>query len=442
MSSYNTSRIPNVRTIKAIRGESLTIDLGKTFEGTLQAWMKKDPNADTYRSFTIIDNRYLQLPQDKTRDYYNSGGQLVEEIKGKWYWDVEQVLDPAKPEEVKTIYKGTISFANDITGSSGVEVQDPEFNLNTFIGLTDTPASYGQPGQIAVVNQGQNALIWVDVPESIVTEDITASVQVGGIEIGDDVSQGTNLTEVVRQLIAPTVLAIVKTNKSVVAAGIAAQTLEIGTPFNDQLTYTFNQGLIESKDGSPDVDLVGPENNVAYTGTGIDASGAISTPIVAGSQTWGVQVSHDAGVDPYYDSDGNPGSNLDALRVAATIADNANSITGRYQYWYAVGAEGSTPDLSAAIRALLDVGFANNLTFDITIPAGDKEVAIYLPDTMTLTQVLYVESANADVTGTFAPEVVSVDDGGGTPVGYTKHEAIIGGVGYPVDATYRVTINL
>lgn len=65
--SYSTGPIPNLRTIKAIRGESLTIDLGKVFPGTLESWMKKDPNSDTFRSFNIVGNRYLQLPQTKLK---------------------------------------------------------------------------------------------------------------------------------------------------------------------------------------------------------------------------------------------------------------------------------------------------------------------------------------------------------------------------------------
>lgn len=160
--SYSTGPIPNLRTIKAIRGESLTIDLGKVFPGTLESWMKKDPNSDTFRSFNIVGNRYLQLPSNKAKDYLDVNGVVIEAVKGKWFFDVEQILDPEKPEEVTTIYKGTIVFSEDITNSSGTEILDPAASANSWIGLIDTPIGYGTTDQIVGVNGAGTALIWVD----------------------------------------------------------------------------------------------------------------------------------------------------------------------------------------------------------------------------------------------------------------------------------------
>lgn len=76
----NISTIKNLRTIKALRGQALTIDLGSTFTGTISSWMKRGANDANYRSFTIVDNRYLFLPKEKTQDY--SDTDLVE---GKWF---------------------------------------------------------------------------------------------------------------------------------------------------------------------------------------------------------------------------------------------------------------------------------------------------------------------------------------------------------------------
>jgi hypothetical protein len=205
----NTSPIRNIRTVKALRGESLTIDLGIVLEGDLRAWMKKDPNDETYRSFNIIGNRYLQLTQAKASDYYDNESQLLESIKGKWFFDVEQILDPEKPEEVQTIYRGTILFKNDITGSVGVEIDDPNLGFNTFIGLYDTPILWGDPGQIPVVSQAGNALVWMDrgikvelfepgnnetsftVDTNAIVDDDQWSVSINGI---DQVSRTSNLS--------------------------------------------------------------------------------------------------------------------------------------------------------------------------------------------------------------------------------------------------------
>lgn len=118
--NHKVGTIRNIRTIKALRGDPLTIDLGINIDGNLRAWMKKKPNDSSYREFDIIENRFLTLSREKTDDYYFEG-ELIEEVKGKWYFDVE-LLKTGEPESKrKTIYTGTILFINDITGSTGIE---------------------------------------------------------------------------------------------------------------------------------------------------------------------------------------------------------------------------------------------------------------------------------------------------------------------------------
>ena len=113
------NNIREIKPIKALRGDALSIDLGLTYPGTMQAWMKKDPNSTTYRSFTIRDGRYLELTGPEASDFY-SGEVLEEAVEGKWYFDVEWT--PAEAELVtRTIYTGSILFYNDITGSGGVQ---------------------------------------------------------------------------------------------------------------------------------------------------------------------------------------------------------------------------------------------------------------------------------------------------------------------------------
>tara|TARA_R110002049_G_scaffold69228_4_gene179401 strand:+ start:4167 stop:5249 length:1083 start_codon:yes stop_codon:yes gene_type:complete len=124
--SNRTSSIKTIRTIKALRGDFLTIDLGQTYEGALKAWMKKSPNDTSYRSFEIEDNRKIKLSKEKTSDYYDTSNNLIESIEGKWYFDVEFTKTGEDPLlDAVTIFKGIIYFSNDITGSIGVEVTEP-----------------------------------------------------------------------------------------------------------------------------------------------------------------------------------------------------------------------------------------------------------------------------------------------------------------------------
>lgn len=122
--SYTANGVLNLKTIKALRGEIFSLDLGQTLAGTLTAWMKKSPDATSFRPFTIENNRFLTLSAVETSDYYDTENVLIESIVGKWYFDVEQVLDPLKPFEAKTIYRGTILFQGDITNSCGVVVNN------------------------------------------------------------------------------------------------------------------------------------------------------------------------------------------------------------------------------------------------------------------------------------------------------------------------------
>ena len=161
--SQRVQNIKNLRTLKALRGQSLTIDLGQTFTGTMTAWMKKKATDATYRSFEIVDNRYLFLSKEKSQDYYNtvSPHALIEEIEGKWYFDVRlEPIGNTDPDLQDTVMTGTILFQNHITDSNGLELVGgiPTATPDKFIYLTDTPSGWGSPGQFVVINAAGDGL--------------------------------------------------------------------------------------------------------------------------------------------------------------------------------------------------------------------------------------------------------------------------------------------
>tara|TARA_R110000744_G_scaffold115118_2_gene215342 strand:+ start:177 stop:1328 length:1152 start_codon:yes stop_codon:yes gene_type:complete len=162
--------ISEIKVEKAMRGQALTIDLGRDFIGyKLEAWMKKSANADTYRSFTIVDDRFLFLPEEKTADYYTvDGNTLIEEVKGKWFYDVRALPDGSThPDDETIVAQGEIYFKNNITGSGGQEITytDP-IKLHEFINLNDTPSSYvGQAGKFLKVNSTEDGVEFGDVIE-------------------------------------------------------------------------------------------------------------------------------------------------------------------------------------------------------------------------------------------------------------------------------------
>jgi hypothetical protein len=159
--------ISEVRTIKAMRGTSLSIDLGKDWTGyKLEAWMKKNPNSATYRSFTIVDDRFLFLPKEKTQDYYDGdSGLLLENIAGKWHFDVRAIPNAAVNADDETIIvRGIIYFDENITDTTSVELVFDSTITQQFINLADTPLSYaGDEGKFVVVNSTATAVEFVDV---------------------------------------------------------------------------------------------------------------------------------------------------------------------------------------------------------------------------------------------------------------------------------------
>jgi len=153
------------RTIKAIRGQSLTIDLGQTFEGVITAWMKRDPKDIVYRSFEVKENRYLFLTKDKAQDFYNNQTLALEsKVEGKWHFDVRQLPTGGTPQDEAILLKGIINFSNNITDSIGNELTQPNYPwATTVLELQDTPTVYGDAGQVLAVNPTRTEVEWVTI---------------------------------------------------------------------------------------------------------------------------------------------------------------------------------------------------------------------------------------------------------------------------------------
>lgn len=174
--NHRVQKINNFRTIKALRGQALTIDLQRVYTGyNIQAWMKKNPDSNTYRSFEIIDDRFLFLSKAKTQDYYDqdSPQNLVEEIEGKWYFDVRITpVGSTNVNDEKVAVTGTIMFVDNITDSGGQElVSNARPYANEFVQLIDTPSLYqGFGDQFVKVNITEDGLSFAALSSSDITQ--------------------------------------------------------------------------------------------------------------------------------------------------------------------------------------------------------------------------------------------------------------------------------
>ncbi len=232
-----------------------------------------------------------------------------------------------------------------------------------------------------------------------------------------------------------------------------ASTVEVGTVASWISTASYNQGSITNGDLSPGPTLTGPPNK--YTFTNPDATTTdYNTPNLSQGHTApspytmaletknvNAQIFYDAGTGIYTDSTGNPSNIYDPDRVAGSLSLNS-SIIGRYNAWDGFGVQNSAPTTSAGVRALGSKRFLNSSnsgSFSISIPATTQEVYFFIPIGKSVT-VNYVESSNADVTGSFVVSPITVDDANAVGVGYESWVSFIGSGGFPDIATYNVTI--
>lgn len=171
--SYKVQKIANLRTVKALRGQSLTIDLGKTFTGTLTAWMKRKPTDSTYRSFTIVDGRFLFLPKEKAQDL--SATDIVE---GKWYFDVRHLpTGTTDPNDEQMIFTGSINFSNHITDSNGTEISTTAEVESGMIALSNTSSVYGTAGQVVKAKDLITEISEVKTVKAMRAEALTIDLQ-------------------------------------------------------------------------------------------------------------------------------------------------------------------------------------------------------------------------------------------------------------------------
>jgi len=268
--------------------------------------------------------------------------------------------------------------------------------------------------------------------------DIIATVGAGDIDPGETIAAGSNLEDFINQIVAPVLSPIISSVNSVVFNGVSTETREIGSTISETGSAAYYPGIIKSLNPVADVPLTGPTTGSVFSGTGISAAGAINTPVLAGPNVWTVLESYSEGTVQYNKSDGTEDHSHDAARVAGTVSDNSNIITGKYRYWYSVG---TAPSTSSGVRALTDKGFYPVGTFTMMIPANTPVISFYIPAGVGVPVITYTESSNADVTGSFNITAMPVSDGGSGSIGYDKYDTVIGGGGYPTAAHYVVTIS-
>ena len=177
-----------------------------------------------------------------------------------------------------------------------------------------------------------------------------AAVAVGGINIGY-VLTGKTSNEIIQDLLFPEIFGTL-TNACVSSLVLAPSTtpLEIGYVIPSMsVTANFSRGSINPQGCSASPNRSGLPNTYCFSGAQISGAractavsavtGVTSHSVVAGSNTWGVCVASDAGVQPKSNKNNNFSSPLGACTSPAVTS----TITGILPYFYGISDTTPTP---------------------------------------------------------------------------------------------------
>jgi hypothetical protein len=283
---------------------------------------------------------------------------------------------------------------------------------------------------------------------TVTTQSITADLTVGSIDAGDYVPAGTTLQQFIEQLITATFYPTFSSPTFTVSRSIASQ-LEIGSITNVTLTGSFNRGSITGK-------TVGgiwqPATFQDYRSGAATLYTLNGTPngtnntlvvnnyqVVSGNQNWSASVNYGVGPQPVDSKSINYSTPLSSGSLAATTANT----TGVRAYFRGTKTNTTIPTTSAEIRGLTTSALnpANGTTFSLSIPIGAQMVLFAYPATLqAVSQVLYVEGLNANVTGIFTQTTISVESANAYDSVNYRVYYYIPAEAFGATATYTVTI--
>ncbi|GJM64970.1 hypothetical protein [Persicobacter diffluens] len=211
---------------------------------------------------------------------------------------------------------------------------------------------------------------------------------------------------------------------------IPSSNVEQGTTITPALSLAFNQ-----RDGGAD-DLASAE---------IKRNGAV---IASGTMTHndsfkiGIETVTYSGNIDYAQGpikQNNKGEDDPAGQIAAGTATASNKTVNGYAAVFAGVGTVTDGDSVRTLQSKLKIG---STAMSITIPAGEKNLAFAVPTGANVV-VLFRESSNADVTGSFVKSgaITQIPDAGGDLQDYDVYESTLAGSGYGTTAHYDLTIN-
>lgn len=270
--------------------------------------------------------------------------------------------------------------------------------------------------------------------------EIKVTQAVGALATNKTFDATTKLKDILKQMLQKEMQPTV-TQPSVSLTFASAKAYEVGTKITPSYSAKLNAGSYS----------YGPATGITATSWSVSATG-VETPLTTATGSFpeitvteGMNykvtavATHEAGADPVT----NLGNPADASKkiAAGTKSATSGSITSFRSFFYGTKTTGLDSYDSAAVRALTN-GNAKaepNKQFNITIPAGTKQIVIAVPAARSLKSVINVGLSRGEVADTFVASTVDVEGANG----YTAapYKVYVFNSSTALDAnTYEVTL--
>lgn len=255
----------------------------------------------------------------------------------------------------------------------------------------------------------------------VTAADIIAALDVGAIEAGDVVPEGSTLDAFIQQLLTKTFYPTFTAPSAGLNASMGTN-VEAGTIDDLTLTATYNAGAINGNSvggiwnaSTKQADRGGEFISATIDGESTSGSRTLATyQVVDGANAFETTVFFDEGPQPLDSA----GEEYDAPLPAGSV-NASRTINGRRNMF--LGVAESVPTDSAEVRALSSqMNPSNGTTFTINIPVGASHVIFAYPASLRpISSVQYVEGLNAEVREIFTETEIQVAGANGyDPIGY------------------------
>ena len=371
----------------------------------------------------------------------------VKPVAGAIYYVLD---DSVKDAPVGRIYVDGVCYGE--ANAKGKTVLDASIETDEASGkkgqikvtYTDGTSSYIPLPEGKVYTAGKGINISESDEISALDEEIGSEIKVtqavGALKVNQTFTATDTIKDILKKMLQQELQPAV-TEPSVSLTFTAAKSYEVGTKLTPSYSASLSAGSYS----------YGPATGITATSWSISATG-VENPITTATGSFPeitvtedmnykvtAVATHEAGADPVT----NLGNPADASKkiAAGTKSATSGSITGFRSFFYGTKTTGLDSYDSAAVRALTN-GNAKaepNKKFNITIPAGTKQVVIAVPAARSLKSVINVGLSRGEVADTFVASTVDVEGANG----YTAapYKVYVFNSSTALDAnTYEVTL--